>query len=267
MSRRILILAILTILYPTAIVRAGDPSPATGRQVADPDFWTVKAIEQIGGKVVRNPRREGQPVIGVDLRDTDVTDQLLRQIASCEQLQSLDLTGCEDVTDVGLSELAVCKHLQSLKLRLCRKVTDNGMRELARCPQLQLLDLQNCSKVTDVGIKALTACQTLEALYLGGCANDVTEAGMKELAKFKHLRSLSLFHCTRIRDADLLHLTACKQLQELELAYCYEVTVTGLHELIAATSLRTLRCASCSGITKARMTDLKKSFPDLTVRP
>jgi hypothetical protein len=265
MSRRILFLAALLVPCLTVQVRAADPLTDTGRQVADADFWTVKAIKAIGGKVVRDPWHEGHPVIGVDLRDIEVTDNLLKKIASCEQLQSLDLSDCEGVTDAGVSELAACKHLQSLNLRLCRKVSDSGLKELARCPRLQSLDLQNCARVTDEGIKALTACQTLQELYLGGCANDVTEVGLKELVKFKQLKSLSLFHCTRITDAELQQLADCKELQELELVYSDKVTVTGLRQLAAATQLKSLRCVSCSQLTKARLVDLKKALPDLTV--
>ncbi len=95
MRRRILLLAVLLVPCLTAQVRSDDPAPNNGRQVADADLEAVKAIESAGGKVVRDPWREGKPVIHVDLKGKEVTNRLLGKVASCEQLQSLNLAFCD----------------------------------------------------------------------------------------------------------------------------------------------------------------------------
>ena len=195
MSRRSLFLAVLLVPCLAVPLHADVSSEGVSRQVAEVDFWAVKAIEKVGGKVVRDPWREGQPVIAVDLTHSEVTDTLLKTVATCKHIQSLDLTNCQGVTDAGMKELSSCKQLLSLSLRFCTNITDAGIKELSACEQLQSLDLHNCFKVTDEALKALTACQQLRSLHVGGCSTGVTDAGLKELVKLKQLRSLSVFHC------------------------------------------------------------------------
>src|SRR5207237_7670324 len=75
----------------------------------------VKAVENLGGKVTRDDKLPGKPVIGVNLAATKVTDADLKQLKAFKQLTSLDLTGTQ-VTDAGMKELADLKKLTSLDL-------------------------------------------------------------------------------------------------------------------------------------------------------
>src|SRR5947208_10389805 len=82
----------------------------------------VEAVEKLGGKVTRDDKLPGKPVIGVNLNHSKVTDASLKELKDLKQLTTLILTGTQ-VTDAGLKELADLKQLTSLNLGYT-KVTD-----------------------------------------------------------------------------------------------------------------------------------------------
>ena len=95
----------------------------------------VNAIEKLGGRITRNGKLPGKPVIEVDLRSTKVTDAALKHLAELKNLQTLDLRGTQ-VTDAGLQDLAAFKNLTSLDL-FATGVTQAGgaalRKELPKC--------------------------------------------------------------------------------------------------------------------------------------
>ncbi len=136
--------------------------------------WVMK----VGGKVSRDEKRPGRPVVGVSLSNTKVTDSGLKELAQLKGLQWMDLRDTK-VTDAGLKELATLKALRELYLSHTR-VTDSGLKELAHIKGLQVL-LLNGTKVTDAGLKDLAALMGLRKLDLGDTG--VTKAGVAALRK------------------------------------------------------------------------------------
>jgi hypothetical protein len=104
------------------------------------------------GKLKRDEKQPGRPVVEADLRGVKVTSKMLRAVASLKDLQKLALRATQ-VADVGLKELARLKGLHSLDLTMT-KVTDAGLKELAHLKGLQELRLI-FTKVTNVGVVAL----------------------------------------------------------------------------------------------------------------
>src|SRR5262249_483428 len=90
----------------------------------------VKAVEKRGGKVRRDDKAPGKPVVAVDLRSTLTTDADLKVLKECKHLQVLDL-GVTSVTDAGLKELKELRQLQELDLS-GTKVTDAGVADLQK---------------------------------------------------------------------------------------------------------------------------------------
>src|SRR4051794_6048559 len=87
----------------------------------------VKAVEKLGGKVTRDDKLPGKPVIGVNLYGVNlyckkVTDAGLKELKHPKQLTNLDLAGTQ-VTDADLKELKDLKQLTSLRLTDCFQVT------------------------------------------------------------------------------------------------------------------------------------------------
>src|SRR5260370_1189651 len=145
-----------------------------------------KAIEAMGGRVVRDDKTAARPIIEVNLGRKQVTDAGLKEVAGLKHVQAMYL-GSTKVTDAGLKELERLKQLQMLYLD-CTDVTDAGLKELARLKQLQTLYLGS-TKVTDAGLRELTALKQLHTLYLG--STKVTDAGLKELAGVKPLEKIN----------------------------------------------------------------------------
>ena len=90
----------------------------------------VKAIQKLGGKVTRDDKLPGKPVVAVDLRSTLTTDADLNVLKECKHLQVLDL-GVTQVTDAGLKELKKLRQLQELDLS-GTKVTGAGVADLQK---------------------------------------------------------------------------------------------------------------------------------------
>src|SRR5262245_11608864 len=99
----------------------------------------VKMIEKLGGKITRDDKRPGKPVVGVDLKSTPVTDAGLKELKKLKSLVWLGLSGT--------------------------KVTDTGLKELKELGHLQYLDLSKTA-ITDAGLKELKELKNLEDLYL-----------------------------------------------------------------------------------------------------
>ena len=120
----------------------------------------VKAVENLGGKVTRDDKLPGNPVIGVHLHEIGVTDAALKELADLKQLTTLGLESTQ-VTDAGLKELKDLKQLTTLYLG-STQVTDAGLKELKDLKQLTRLNLAD-TKVTDDGVadlqKALPGCK------------------------------------------------------------------------------------------------------------
>ncbi len=122
----------------------------------DAEDQAVKAVEKVGGMVVRDDKDPAKPVVEVNLHATKVTDAGLRELAGLKRLRSLDLDDTQ-VTDKGLKELAALEGLQTLKLGNTQ-VTDAGLKELAGLMGMKSLALYG-TKVTGAGLKDLAAAQ------------------------------------------------------------------------------------------------------------
>ena len=93
----------------------------------------VKAVENLGGKVTRDHKLPGNPVIGVNLGGLfpgKVTDAGLKELKHLKQLTSLNLSATA-VTDAGLKELKHLKQLTTLNLAVTG-VTDDGVADLQK---------------------------------------------------------------------------------------------------------------------------------------
>ena len=74
----------------------------------------VKAVEKLGGKVTRDDKLPGKPVIGVNLTGRGVTDAGLKELKDLKQLKELRVGGTK-VTNDGQADLQ--KALPDCKIR------------------------------------------------------------------------------------------------------------------------------------------------------
>jgi len=101
---------------------------AYGQEPADQEEQAVSAILKLGGKVERDENLPGRPVVGVDLRITNITDSDLKNLKGLKGLQVLDLSRNE-ITDAGLKNLQELKGLQMLRLS-ATPITAAGLKDL-----------------------------------------------------------------------------------------------------------------------------------------
>ena len=151
---------LLSSLCGVIVVGVGLLLPCLSGAARADEASAVKAVEKLGGKVTRDDKLPGKPVIAVNLYGTKVTDAGLKELKDLKQLTSLDLTWTWGTAAV-LKELKDLKQLTSLDLS-GTGVTDAGLKELKDLKQLTTLYLGG-TKVTDDGVadlqKALPGCK------------------------------------------------------------------------------------------------------------
>jgi Leucine-rich repeat (LRR) protein len=223
----------------------------------------TKAVEKLGGRIKRDDKAEGKPIIGVSLHSSQLSQLLdagLKELGRLKTLQSLDLTGTP-VTEKGLKELAGLKNLQELNLSYTG-VEDATLKQLKNLKKLQTLSL---NRVTDTTLRTLREIGLLHALQevpmvfkIAGpqgkdgkrpsnsddviairLNNSISDAGLKEIKEFKNLQTLLIDNNAPITDAGLKELKAFKNLRVLDL-YGIKITDAGLKELGEITSLESL---------------------------
>ena len=172
------------------------PMATIARHTADEDTtarasreWAV-TLEQL-----RQP-----DVIGFDARG-QLTDAMLRDVATLPHLEVLRLGGCGAVSDAGLQLLRAMPMLRELDLSQTG-VTDAGVPVLASLPALTRVSLA-WTAVSDAGAVALAACTGLQSVNLmGSGCGDGTIAALSGLGALHEL-------CTGARTTDaalpLLH--------------------------------------------------------------
>jgi hypothetical protein len=149
-----------------------------GARGDDAEDAAVRAVERLGGRVVRDERAKGRPVVGVDLHGTATTDADLKILLAFAHLRDLDL-GQTRITDAGLQRLGCLPELCDLTLSNTT-VTDDGLKALLGLPHLTSLQL-SCTVVSDEGMKRLTKLRRLQTLNVAAtCVTGVGAAVLRE---------------------------------------------------------------------------------------
>ncbi|MBC8001512.1 MAG: serine hydrolase, partial [Opitutaceae bacterium] len=176
-----------------------------------PEDRLVKRVEELGGRIARDPKFPDGPVVEIDLSGTKVTDGDLRLLSNLAELRTLNLhrTG---ISDAGIEHLGGLKHLTTLTLGDTR-ITNAGLKALTQLEQLQLIGLHG-TLVNDAGLKHLKAFPHLKSLFLS--KSDVTDEGMKTVKDLAELELLWLAE-SRITDAGLAELKTLSGLKSLSL--------------------------------------------------
>ncbi|KAH7557399.1 hypothetical protein ACOSQ2_027388 [Xanthoceras sorbifolium] len=210
------------------------------------------------------------------------SDNVLRGIAACENLQILKLVGNMDgfysslVSDIGLTILAQgCKRLVKLELSSCEGSFD-GIKAIGQCCQM-LEELTFSDHRMDGGwLAALSYCENLKTLrfvsckridpspgpdeYLGSCpALERLQLQKCQLRDKKSVRAMFRV-CEAVRevvfqdcwglDNDMFSLASvCRRIKFLSLEGCSLLTTEGLESAVLSwTELQDLRVVSCKNI-------------------
>jgi hypothetical protein len=182
----------------------------------------VKAFEVLlHWNVKSRPPKDPHEVHTVDLSNSSVADESLKQLTELKNLAHLDLTDTK-VTADGLKNLAGLSKLRLIDLEEHQR-SDAVLRALRDIGLLHAL-----SAATAKGDERRPrAVEDVSALYL--CRGPLTDEGLKEITVCRNLEYLEL-RDTRITDAGLKELFGLKKLETLLLAGT-KVTSAGVAEL------------------------------------
>src|SRR5438045_4074984 len=97
------------------VVWLAAPAVARADDFDDLEDKAVARVEKLGGRVTRDEKRPGRPVVAVNLDELNGTDAALKELAAFPHLRKLSLRET-DVTDTGLKELSPLKNLTTLDL-------------------------------------------------------------------------------------------------------------------------------------------------------
>jgi len=229
----------------------------------------------------RKPDRRPFASVGMSRRNTSITAEDVRELATFQSLRVVDF-GDNDVTQAAFAELAQFKKINTIELTADR-VTDRVLADLRETNLLHYLNVGSgqailgvdtrpskpedlvrldlsWTKVTDAGLKELASLKNLERLDLRGTA--VSGEGLKELEPFKKLTILVLAS-TKVTDGSLKGLASLVSVRWLELENT-KVTDAGMKELVPLKNLLRLNLKGTK-VTSAGVGEARKENPKLYV--
>ncbi|EIE21398.1 RNI-like protein [Coccomyxa subellipsoidea C-169] len=183
-----------------------------------------------------------------------ISVQSLQQcLTSLKSLRVLELNGDTEVTDDLLTEVALACPLRRLGVSNCSAVTDRGVRGVAAAaPQLTALIADDVGRLTDAALVALSeSCRDIQEVSLRRCTK-VTDVGVAALTLSGKLRSLNMSGIAHVGPASIKALaTSCKEsLEELDVSWCRGVPEAWLGVLAdSCTNLLRLTIFGCSQVT------------------
>jgi hypothetical protein len=152
-----------------------------------------------------------------------------------------------------------------------RGLPDRDIPSLSILPNLQDLDFYGGwaakkAQITDQGLHALSQLELpcLTTLFLGFTEN-ITDAGLRDVAKLKYVKTLGLVSCPKLTDQGLAAILSMPSLEYLDLRASDWVTDHTLEILERANGLKTLCLSGCRKYTPAGMARLRKALPELRI--
>ncbi|XP_031503179.1 F-box protein At3g58530 [Nymphaea colorata] len=192
-----------------------------------------------------------------------ISDDGVEAITSvCPKLQAFFIYWNMRVTDVGIKYLTNnCKEIVDLNLSGCKNVTDKSLQLIANTYQeMKALNLTRCTKITDQGLQQISLkCSSLESLNLYALSS-LTDRAYKKFALLSQLRCLDLCGAQNLSDEGLCSIAECRGLVSLNLTWCVRITDIGVLTLArSCTSLEFLSVFGVLGVTDLSLEALSKS--------
>lgn len=199
------------------------------------------------------------------------TDETLRAIAACENLQIVRLIGSVTgfyhctFTDIGLTIMShTFRRLVRLELSGC-EASYEGISAIGKCcVMLEELTLSN--KGFYAGwVAALSFLDCLKTLRLEGCKEiDRNPGPLAHVGRCSAIERLHLERCDlRDRVGFAALLTVCSTVKELEFKDCWGLDDDTLALTVSCRRVRLLSLEGCSLITTAGVDSVVQSFKDL----
>ena len=199
------------------------------------------------------------------------TDETLRAIAACENLQIVRLIGSVTgfyhctFTDIGLTIMShTFRRLVRLELSGC-EASYEGISAIGKCcVMLEELTISN-KGFYEGWVAALSFLDCLKILRLEGCKQiDRNPGPLAHVGKCSAIERLHLERCDlRDRAGFAALLSVCSVVKELEFKDCWGLDDDTLALTVPCRRVRLLSLEGCSLITTAGVDSVVQSFKDL----
>ncbi|XP_052778928.1 F-box/LRR-repeat protein 14-like [Mya arenaria] len=193
---------------------------------------------------------ESRPVPGnfelefLGLQDCQkITDQGMKHVSGgLVNLKQVNLSFCGGITDSGIKFLSKMPSLKDLNLRSCDNVTNAALGYLSEGgSRLEAIDVSFCENVGDQGLHFLAQGMfSLRHLSLGTC--NITDEGLLRVVNTLHeIITLDIGQCGQITDKSLCAIgEKWKHLKSIDLYGCTRITTFGLEKIMKLPCLNTL---------------------------
>jgi hypothetical protein len=196
-----------------------------------------------------------------DNKNVDACDNLLKQMTAMPGLKELLLKETQ-ATDEGLRQIGKMTELRQLYIWDARSVTDAGVSHLRNLRNLREIHINN-SKITDDSLVLLSSLPSMEKLSFQG--NHFSDEGLVRLQGSKRLKSLHIgLGDLQVTDAGIAHLRDFDKLEVLDIQGS-GVTAEGLEHLKELPNLKELWMGK-TDVTEAEFKRFQSALPKLKVR-
>lgn len=169
-----------------------------------------------------------------------------------KKLEHIYLGGCE-FNDQKISELSSLKHLRRLMLNSTHTTTGVGFQNFKSANHLTFLAIDGTG-ITDEGLKHIAKFTELTTLSLPK-SEAITHQGIKQLSSLKQLTYLRFHH--PVSDEDMKTIAQFKKLNTLFLESSELITMKGIHEL-KGLPINSFKYQDSESINEA---EVRKIFP------
>lgn len=186
-----------------------------------------------------------EPIQGLKLERTKITDKALAQLNSMKKLEELSLAGCKNITADGLKGIVGLGTFEFIDIS-DTNLSDKAFFYLGGCKQLRTVNANGCKNITGVGFGDLRSTMINNLLLQNSgvkCANVVNLKSVPVLA------SIDLAN-NDLTDKDLDYMGNLDFVCSIDLSNNPRITNDGLLKLLRMPAVHTIKIFRCQGITK-----------------
>ncbi len=183
----------------------------------------------------------------------NITDQSLKSLSHCRNLNVLNLADCVRISDTGIRYIVDSScggKIRELNLTNCVRVGDIAIVNIhKRCHNLGYLSVCYCEHISEAGVELLGQTHSLASLDISGC--NCGDQGLSSLGNNGRLKDVNLSECAAITDLGLQKFAQqCTELERLDISHCQLLTDSAIKNLAFSCRMLTfLNLAGCKLLT------------------
>lgn len=169
---------------------------------------------------------------------------------NCHNLKKINVEGCASIKHDCLKYLVHCKQLTDLNFSHCTGIEDAGVKYLSKyLPKIVSINLDGINFITDSCIICLTTHHHCHLEYLELDGAEISDEGMKCVARCLKLKHLGLSFCECLSDKSFEYIKELLNLEYLRLRKGCEFHADNLCKFFQEASLKHLKTLNLSECT------------------